>query len=182
MLLGPRAVRVEDGRARLGLGRALARSLLRLLNGLVGGKVLGHVAPKLNLTDGVGAGTVLVPDGEYRRLRTLPAVERERALTDTVLTIQTLEPTGSRRAAWATLTVALMIGAGFVAGVLQQPTGEGPGPAQPGVVHTTPQGRPLCPPPSYRNRRCPAPPSTYQRRRWTDQRNPFRRLDGHVLL
>jgi len=154
MLLGLRAVRVEDGSARLGLGRSLARSLLRLLNGLLGGTILGHVAPRLNLTDGVGAGTVLLADGEYRRLRTLSAVERERALTDTVLTIQTLEPIGSRRAAWTTLMVALLLGAGFVVGMVQQPTGDGPGPAQPDVVHTTPPGPPpplptaVVPPPS----------------------------------
>jgi uncharacterized RDD family membrane protein YckC len=153
-LLGLRAVRADDGSARLGLGRAFARSLLRLLNGLLGGKVLGHVAPKLDLTDGVGAGTLLVADGEYRRLRALPAIERERALTDTALTIQTLEPMGSRRAAWAMLIVVLLIGAGFVVGVVQQPTSDEPGPAQPGVVPTTPPERPpplptaVVPPPS----------------------------------
>ena len=82
-------------------------------------------------------------------------MERERALTDTVLTIQTLEPIGSRRAAWTTLMVALLLGAGFVVGVVQQPTGDGPGPAQPGVVHTTPPG----PPPPLPTAVVPPPPS-----------------------
>lgn len=155
LLLGLRVVRVEDGNARVGLGRAAARALLRLLNGLAGpfnslagGDVLGRIAPGLSLVNGVGAGTVVVTDGEYHRLRSrLSAEERERALTDTVLDIETLEPTASRRAAGISLAVALLLGVGFVVSLLRQGPNEGtrqldtPRPA----VVATPSPGPLVP-------------------------------------
>jgi len=116
-LLGLRVVRIEDGSARLGLGRAIARSLLRFLNGLINswasqlvdGDALGRVAPSLSLVDGIGAGTLVVTDGAYRQLRaSLPARQRERVLTETLMEIEYREPTASRRAAWISVLLALV--------------------------------------------------------------------------
>jgi hypothetical protein len=154
LLLGLRVVPVEDGSARIGLGRATARSLLRFLNGLAGpfnnlaeGDALGRVAPRLSLINGVGAGTLVVTDGEYRRLRSeMSAAEREQALTTTLLEIEALEPTASPRAG-ISLLFALLLGVGLVVGLIRQGPGDGapqldtPRPA----VVATPSPDPLLP-------------------------------------
>jgi hypothetical protein len=126
-LLGLRVVRVEDGRARVGPVRATARWLLRMVNGLIAapagrlahGDALGRLAPRLSLIDGVGAGTLVVADGEYRRLRALPSPERREAeLARTVLELTNREPTASPRAAWISMLLVLSMAAAGLVGVL----------------------------------------------------------------
>jgi RDD family len=155
-VLGLRAVRIEDGSARLGLARATARSLLRLLNGLVGswasqlaeGDALGRLAPGLSLADGIGAGTLVVTDGVYRRLWSdRSARQRERAVAETMIEIKYQEPSASGHAAWISLLFVLFLfgsTAVYIAG--QAIAGQ---PSQPGttnhVLSPTPSPHSLLP-------------------------------------
>jgi hypothetical protein len=122
-LLGLRVVRTEDGSARLGVPRAVARWLLRIVNGVIGspasrlaeGDALGRVAPSLSLFNGVGAGTLVVAEGEFQRLGSLDIAERRRALVDTLWFIEGIPDTVSARAAWInTLLVTVVVLASLV--------------------------------------------------------------------
>jgi hypothetical protein len=117
-LLGLRVVRAEDGRARVGLGRATARWWLRMVNGFVGGPAgqlaqgdaLGRVAPSLSLANGTGVGTLVVADGEYHRLRALSSPEQRAVeLARTVRALDDREPTASPRAAWISMLFVLVV-------------------------------------------------------------------------
>lgn len=149
LLLGLRVVRAEDGGARLGLGRATARWLLRILNGLigspaghlVGGDPLGRIAPRLSLIDGVGAGTIVVAEGDFRRLRSEPSArQRERALNQTLIEIEALEPTVSGRAAWTSLLFVVVLVAGVAIPAMRYAVSDEPrrpGVPEPAVSRTT---------------------------------------------
>ena len=122
-LLGLRVVRLDNGSQRVGLPRATARWLLRIVNGTIGawaerftkGDSLGRVASSLSLYSGVGAGTLVVAEGEFRRLRTMTLDERRRAIRETVDEIEAEPSTVSSRAAWiSTLVVTVVIVAFFV--------------------------------------------------------------------
>jgi hypothetical protein len=155
-LLGLRVVRIENGSARLGLRRATARALLRLLNGTAGAwafkfahaDALGRLAPGLSLLDGIGAGTLEVTDGEYQRMRSgMTARQRERALTETMIEIEHSEPaTATRRAAWISLLLILLLAGGTVAYVAGRALDRAPQPGAPSPV--SPAVGPTAPPTS----------------------------------
>lgn len=118
-LLGLRVVRIDNGSERVGLSRATTRWSLRIVNGVFANFThedsLGRVAPSLSLVDGIGAGTLVVADGEFRRMRAMTPDERGRAIRETVTAIEAEPPTVSARAAWiSTIFVTIVIVAFFV--------------------------------------------------------------------
>jgi hypothetical protein len=76
---------------------------------------LDRVAPSLSLFNGVGAGTLVVAEGEFQRLGSLDIAERRRALVDTLWFIEGIPDTVSARAAWInTLLVTVVVLASLV--------------------------------------------------------------------
>ena len=132
-ILGLRVVRIEDGNARLGLARATARWLLRIVNGFIGspasqamkGDTLGRVAPTLSLFDGIGAATLVLPEAEFRWLTSQPPAVRERALRETVFAIRALPDTVSARGAWISTTIVAVIVLATIVGLLGMAVGAG---------------------------------------------------------
>jgi hypothetical protein len=115
-----RIITTSSGRVRLGLGRAVCRWLLVGVNGffVAGaqlfevGNVLGRLAPRLDLQHGVGAGTVVVTEDEYRRLRRRPTHERVEAIDRAVRAARAFDPGISRRASLVVCAILLAIVAG----------------------------------------------------------------------
>jgi hypothetical protein len=117
-----RIITTSSGRARLGLGRAVRRWLLVAVNGFFVistqpfevGNVLGRLAPRLDLRHGVGAGTVMVTEDEYQRLRRRPTNERVEAIHQAVRAARATDPHISRRASLVVCAILLAIVAGCI--------------------------------------------------------------------
>jgi hypothetical protein len=67
----------------------------------------------LSLYSGVGAGTLVVADGEFRRLRAMTLDERRRAIRETVDEIAAEPTTVSSPAAWISTLVVTVVIVGF---------------------------------------------------------------------
>ncbi len=83
------------------------------------------MAPTLSLFDGIGAGTLVLPEAEFRRLTSQPPALRGRALRETVFAIRALPDTVSARGAWISTTIVAVIVLATIVGLLGMAVGAG---------------------------------------------------------